>query len=140
MTAKKPCRIIIDIPDVIDFDWGTAKALWVSTSGFSTKNTGYNDRPAYVWYKVNPENNLPFDNNILGRKYMLGTPSPEIVKVDIPVAIRMMQMDINRLSREVYRLKSAKIPIVNTEELNLINKGISDLLDGCKNLEKVYSQ
>jgi len=136
MPERTPCRIIIDIPDTTNFDWGKARALWTSVSGFELEPSGFNSSPEYIWYKVNPYTNKPVHIGISARarlSYMpnIGGESPWNL-------VQHMADQINILAREVYRLKSAKEPITRAQR-SILNNEIHDLRANYEILKEMYS-
>jgi hypothetical protein len=102
-----PVRIIIDIHDVGTFNWAGAFALW--SANFKSTSMGFANDYGYVWYKVNPENNIPIiplSENVRSRT--IGMPPGRIQIIDNSAEIAELREEIDAVERAVYHAKSTK--------------------------------
>ena len=132
--TKNSVRIIIDIPDVTDFDWDRAHALW--KDNFKNSNMGTSSRIAssgrflgYFWQKVNPKTNLPLFKPTGSVCYDNMMPMPATGSVtptieDLDAIFADVYKKLNQIETIVYRLKTTNDPnvkITPADKAELIN-------------------
>ena len=121
-------RIIIDIKDITDFDWERATGFWKVR--MKSKNLGYNDDMEYIWYKVNPNNNMPITPlSRTAQNRCVGIAPGQIVDADKSESAAIRD-EIDALRRAIYQLKAEKS---NKDPTYLIKA-----MEG--NLRKLYSR
>lgn len=129
--TKNSVRIIIDIPDVTDFDWDRAHVLWKDNfrqynSGTSARH-GTNGRIlGYFWCKVDPKTNKPISEQIIPTSNWMPMPKGGVIKMSAEVDEMFGELykKLDHIETTIYRLKTTDDPnvvISSADRSELIN-------------------
>lgn len=92
-------KIVIEIPDVENFDWNVAFNNWKSF--MQTCNCGYDTTPKYIWYDISPTTRTKpttDENSIVERSNFKGLKLEEI---------KNLELEIEALTSKLARLKES---------------------------------
>jgi hypothetical protein len=130
--TKNSVRIIIDIPDVTNFDWDRAHSLWKenfkeSDVGTAARNATNGRMLGYFWCKVNPRTNKPIASRIITTDNMMPMPNATMSAretEDLDAAFQEFYMKLEQLETTIRRLKTSndpKVAVTASDRSELIN-------------------
>jgi hypothetical protein len=144
--TSKSMRIIIDIPDVTDFDWERAHVLWKDNFKSSLMGTaarvGTNGRKlGYCWYKVNPRTNMPLTKptGITALNNMMPVPGvtqldTTVLNVELENTFVIFSQRLDVIENIARRLKVTGVNTTMTDRAELLNDiaALRDEIATCK--------